>query len=243
MYQMTHAARQGWRNLTDAQSVVVVDNGAVIERLGSQADRRVTELVELGRDREAAHLGALTQGELMHPLAQLDELGPLLGGVVSAITPAELDNKTPCAEFTVRGVLEHMIGGATQFAAAFRGQTPAAPDLSDVLGSFGPALGALGEAMHSVGALDRDVEAPFGTVPGETFARFVVLDGLVHGWDLATATGQSYEPSDELVGAVEAFGQTAIPPLRDGVTFGAEIAPAASATPIERLAALTGRQR
>lgn len=203
---------------------------------------RITKLVELGRDREAADLATQPQGEPVDALTQLDELGPLLGGVVGGISPDQLDNPTPCGEFTVRGVLEHMIGGATMFAAAFRGEEPGVPDTSDVLASFGPTLGSLAEAMHSAGALDRTVNAPFGAVPGDTFARFVVLDGLVHGWDMATATGQAYAPSDALVGAVTEFASNAIPPLRDGVTFGAEVEPSPDATPIERLVALTGRQ-
>ena len=49
----------------------------------------------------------------MDPLTQLEQLGPHLGGVVAGITPDQLDNPTPCDDFTVRGVLEHMIGGAT----------------------------------------------------------------------------------------------------------------------------------
>ena len=148
----------------------------------------------------------------MDPLTQLDQLGPHLGGVVAGITPDQLDRPTPCADFTVRGVLEHMIGGATVFAAAYRGEAPAEPDLSDPLGGFGPALGDLVAAISAPGALDRTVAAPFGEVPGETFARFVVLDGLVHGWDLATATGQPYDPPDELVAAVDAFARQAARP-------------------------------
>ncbi len=65
----------------------------------------------------------------MDVLAQLDELGPLLAGVVGGIRPDQLDNATPCAEFAVRGVLEHMIGGATAFTAAFGGE-PATVDPS-----------------------------------------------------------------------------------------------------------------
>ncbi len=178
----------------------------------------------------------------MDVLIQLNELGPLLGGVVGGISSDQLDNKTPCDEFTVRGVLEHMIGGATMFAAAFRGEAPGEPDMSDVLAGFGPALGELAGSIQAPGALDRTVAAPFGDVPGETFARFVVLDGLVHGWDLAMATGQTYLPSDDLVSSVSEFATDAVAPLRDGVTFGAEVEAPASATPIERLAALTGRQ-
>jgi uncharacterized protein (TIGR03086 family) len=178
----------------------------------------------------------------MDVLTQLDELGPLLAAVVGAITPDQLDHPTPCANFTVRGVLEHMIGGATAFAAAFRGDAPGAADTSDVLAGFGPALTNLAASIQQPGALDRTIAAPFGEVPGDTFARFVVLDGLVHGWDLSTATGQLYEPTDALVADVMTFAEAAIPPLRDGDSFADAVDPPASATPIERLAALTGRQ-
>ena len=95
------------------------------------------QLLLHGRDREAAELAARhlqdvrpthrppTRGDItMGPLEQLDQLEPLLGQVASGITPDDLDSPTPCANFTVRGVLGHMIGGATQFAAAFRGEVP-----------------------------------------------------------------------------------------------------------------------
>ena len=178
----------------------------------------------------------------MDVLSQLDELGPLLAGVVGGISPAQLDNPTPCSAFTVQGVLEHMIGGATMFAAGFRGVEPSPPDTADVLAGFGPALSGLAEAMHEPGALERTIQAPFGEVPGETFARFVVLDGLVHGFDLATATGQAYEPPDALVAEVEAFARQALTQMRDGDAFAEPVEPPTSATPIERLAAFTGRR-
>jgi uncharacterized protein (TIGR03086 family) len=161
---------------------------------------------------------------------------------VGGIRADQLDNPTPCAKFTVRGVLEHMIGGATMFTAAFRGAEPSQPDTTDVLAAFGPALTGLAEAMHAPGALDRTIHSPFGEVPGATFARFVVLDGLVHGWDLAMATGQAYEPPASLVAEAEAFANQAIEPLRDGDTFGPAVEPPPSASPIQRLAAFTGRQ-
>ena len=178
----------------------------------------------------------------MDPLTQLEQLGPHLGGVVAGIRPDQLDGPTPCDDYTVRGVLEHMVGGATAFAAAYRGTTPAEPDLHDPLGSFGEVLGDLVAAVSAPGALDQTVQAPFGAVPGETFARFVVLDGLVHGWDMATATGQAYDPPAGLVAAVDAFARQALDALRDGQTFAAAVEPDADATPIERLVAYTGRR-
>jgi uncharacterized protein (TIGR03086 family) len=213
----------------------------------------VAALIELGRDREAAELAVAesrviddarcqTGGGRMEVLDQLDELGPLLGTVVGGIRADQLDDPTPCGKFSVQGVLDHMIGGATAFAAAFRGVDPTEPHIGDVLAAFGPALSGLADAMHSPGALKRTVEAPFGEVSGTTFARFVVLDGLVHGWDLATATGQSYEPSAALVAEADAFARQAVEPLRDGDTFGPAVTPPTDATPIERLVAFTGRR-
>jgi uncharacterized protein (TIGR03086 family) len=238
-----------WGILRKQGEWVAGDNRAV-----ANLDRRVTELIEAGRDREAAELGArgvLTPaaaasphpiGGSMDPLSQLDQLAPLLAGVVGGISPGQLDRPTPCAEFTVKGVLDHMIGGATTFAAAYRGETPTEPDLADVLAGFGPTLADLGAAISAPGALDRTVAASFGEVSGETFARFVVLDGLVHGWDLATATGQAYDPPAELVAAADEFAHGMIDALRDGQTFAAAVEPAADASPIERLVAYTGRR-
>jgi uncharacterized protein (TIGR03086 family) len=185
--------------------------------------------------------------DTMGPLEQLDELEPLLGQVASGIAPDDLDAPTPCASFTVRGVLGHMIGGATQFAAEFRGDPAPAivGDLdqgADVVARAGSSLGGLMGAIRSPGALERTITTPFGEMPGDAFARFLVLDGLVHGWDIATATGQAYEPSDALVAEADAFARQAIAPtMRDGDTFAAATEPPAGATPIERLAAFTGR--
>ena len=177
----------------------------------------------------------------MDVLQQLDLTGAALGGVVSNITPDQLDNPTPCARFTVRGVLEHMIGGATMFTAAFRNEEPGSPDLADPLAAFGPCLGALVGAIHEPGALDRTLAAPWGEVSGADFAQFIVLDGTVHGYDMATATGQAYAPDDALVEHLIAFAGVALAGMRDGETFAEATQPPAGATPIQRLAALTGR--
>jgi uncharacterized protein (TIGR03086 family) len=213
------------------------------------AEQRVTRLLELGLDREAAragaawHGGTTTTGGPVEALDQLDELAPALGGVIGGIGDDQLDIPTACANFAVRGVLEHMLGGATAFAAGFRGETPSAPDTTAPLpAAVGAALGDLVAAMHEPGALDGTIEAPFGVVPRDTFARFVVLDGLVHGWDLATATGQPYDPPAALVAEVEAFARGTLDPLRDGDTFAAATEAPADATPIERLVAYTGRR-
>lgn len=222
---------------------------------GDDRSQDVSSLITAGRDREAAQRGAGLDdatggatrlpdpdGGPMEPLAQFAQLGPVLGDVIAGIRPDQLDAPTPCADYTVRGVLEHMIGGATMFAAAYRGEAPTEPDRRDPIPAIQGALGDLAQAISAPGALDRTIAAPFGDIDGESFARFVVLDGLVHGWDMAVATGQRYEPPDELVAAADGFARQALDPLRDGQTFADAVEPAPDATPIERLAAYTGRR-
>jgi len=139
-------------------------------------------------------------------------------------------------------VLEHMVGGATMFAAAFRGTEPPDSLPVDAVAAFPTAMDGLLDAVKSPGALDRTIHAPFGEVPGETFARFVALDGLVHGWDIATSTGRPYEPAADVVAAVDAFAREAIgDAFRDGDTFAAATEPPPGASPVEQLAAFTGR--
>lgn len=178
----------------------------------------------------------------MDPIAQLDVIVPILNKLVAGLDEADLASSTPCDEFDVRGVLQHMVGGATMFAAAFRGTTPGAPPDGDVVAAFPVAMADLGAAINSPGALERTIDAPFGQVPGETFARFVALDGLVHGWDIATATGQPYDPPADVVAAVDAFARQAIADgMRDGQTFKAAVEPPAGVPPVARIAAFTGR--
>ncbi len=177
----------------------------------SDTHRAVTELIQVGRDREAVHLGASihepANGGAMDPLTQLAQLGPLRAGIAGGITPDQLDRPTPCAEVTVRGVLEHMIGGATAFAPADRGEISTKADTTDVLATFGPAL-----------------------------------DGLVHAWDFATATGQAHNPPNELVTEGDAFVHQTLDPLGDGRTLGPAVEPPPDASPIEWFAAYTGRR-
>src|SRR5688500_17919574 len=112
----------------------------------------VARLIQHGRDREAAELGseqlARTTGDVpMDAISQLDVVFPLLDGLVTSLDDDQLDRPTPCANFTVRQVLEHMIGGGTMFAAAFRGETAPAADMpSDVIGAFPKAMANLHDA-------------------------------------------------------------------------------------------------
>ena len=183
----------------------------------------------------------------MTPVEQLEQIIPALTGVVDRIHFAQLEAPTACAEFDVHGVIDHMIVGAGTFAPMFRGE--AAPEVTApfVYGlvpaaEFTDTMDQLLAAVRSPGALDRTIPSPLGEVSGDTFARFVAFDALIHGWDLANATGQAWSPSDELVTAVEAFARQAVAPeMRNGQTFKAAVRAPEGASPLERLVAFSGR--
>jgi uncharacterized protein (TIGR03086 family) len=100
----------------------------------------------------------------------------------------------------------------------------------------------LSAALHSPGAQERTISAPFGDVPGAMFARYVAFDGIVHGYDLTSATGRPYAPADPLVAEIDDFIRTLlVPEMRDGDTFAAATDAPSDATPIQRLVAFSGR--
>ena len=204
-------------------------------------EQTTRDLIAIGRDREAAvrALGGTVDG-----VQQLDQIAPILGEIVGNITEADLTRPTPCAKFAVADVLEHMIGGASAFAPGFRGDgmDPNPPTEGDVFARWNAAMATLIAAVHTDGAQDNKISSPFGEVTGAYFARYVALDGITHAWDLAVATGQSFDPPAGLVEEIDAFARELLgPDLRDGDTFAPATEPPVEATPIERLVAFTGR--
>lgn len=181
---------------------------------------------------------------------QLAVIVPMLKHVGAGIRPEQLGGTTPCATFTVSGVLAHMTGLASAYAPAFRGDPPPPPSNDDTPSvsddnltvRFQVAMDELLDAVQSPGALQRTIDTPFGPMPGSTFARLVAFDGLIHGWDLASSTQQAWEPPDDVVAEVDAFARQAIAPeMRDGDTFAQETHAASDATPLLRLVAFSGR--
>ena len=188
----------------------------------------------------------------MEPTEQLAVILPTIVDIVDRIDADQLGAPTPCANFDVQGVLDHLIAGASTFVPAFRGETtgdapgpgahPSTPPGQVPVTEFASVMSDLLDAVNSPGAMDRMIDAPFGTVPGSVFARFVAYDGLIHGWDLATSTGQTYTLPDELVGEVSAFAHEALgPDMRDGDTFAAATTAPTGAGALVELVAFSGR--
>ena len=183
------------------------------------------------------------------PGAQLGVIVPNLGALVATVTPADLGLSTPCASWTTRDLLNHLVGGAVMHAEAFGGApvrdiSGRMPDAigEDPLAAFQAAAGQFGEAVAQPGAMDRVLELPYGAMTGPTVLRFLAFDLLVHSWDLATTLGRDVEVDDALVAEVDAFAHRVLDTWpRDDVNFSAAVPAPEGATPLEALAAYAGR--
>ena len=130
-------------------------------------------------------------------LAQaLDATGQLVAGV----RDEQWLNPTPCPDWNVRDLVSHIIGGNRMFAGILRGERPGASGGGpaqvlaqpgrDLLGDYREAASELLAAFSRPGVLEEMFTVPFGTVPGGVALHLRISELLVHGWDLARATGQ-----------------------------------------------------
>jgi uncharacterized protein (TIGR03086 family) len=183
----------------------------------------------------------------MKPTEQLSHILPTLSAMVDRIQVTQMEQPTPCTKFSVHDVIDHMIVLGGSFSYWFRGEQ--APELKapDVYGSvpaseFRAVMDDLLDAARSPGAMERTISAPVGEMPGSTFAQFVAFDGLIHGWDLASATGLAYELPAAVIASVDEFARrTLTAEMRDGDTFKAATTAPDDASQLERLVAFSGR--
>ncbi|WP_432166753.1 TIGR03086 family metal-binding protein [Streptomyces sp. bgisy031] len=169
--------------------------------------------------------------------------------VVRALPDSRLEAATPCAEFDVKALVNHLFQVMEQF------QRLAAKQDSDFTRSVdrvaeGPDWRErFGEEAHKLVAAWSAPGAEEGTtgamnMPAATVGSMVLLDLTVHLWDLARATGQEYVPEGEADAVVERLAGTVAelaPTARSMGVFGEAAPEPAGATAFERLLAATGR--
>jgi len=170
------------------------------------------------------------------------------GHIVAGVRPEHLSLPTPCRDWDVRLLLNHIIGGNEMFAEVARGGTADAtgemedhthPDPgTNYLASAESVFGAWAEP----GAMERRCRMPFGEIPAPAAVSIHFLDIVVHGWDLARATGQDTAIDADLAAeALDISHGFLSPELRAVGAFGPEI-PASTDDPLhDRLVAFMGR--
>ncbi len=170
---------------------------------------------------------------------------------VERVTPEHYQLPTPCAEWDVRALINHLLGAVLLGQALFSDTTPQVnvgpgglPDRDlpgqDPVKAYRVATEGLLSAA-SGDALERPHQTPLGEMPGAALAGFITMDLVVHGWDLAKATGQAPVLEPELAEKVFAFAKGFFTDDNRAPRIGPEVPVPAEADPTARLVAFLGR--
>ncbi|WP_043263776.1 TIGR03086 family metal-binding protein [Streptomyces sp. CT34] len=171
-----------------------------------------------------------------------------VGALVATVRPADLRRPTPCADWTVRELLDHMVW-ENLMAASIAAGSPRGDHTADHLGD-GPFdhIAAFEESARTARAVFTDsgmLHRTFGPyeAPGGLLVQQVTVELLAHGWDLARSLGAPTDLAPEAAGEVlEAarliYGSA---PRTEGSSFAPERAAPPGATAADRLAAYLGR--
>ncbi|MEU6977604.1 MULTISPECIES: TIGR03086 family metal-binding protein [unclassified Streptomyces] len=190
----------------------------------------------------------------MTPSTDLD-LGPqalIVARLAAGVPEARLAHRTPCPEYAVTDLLAHLAGLSVAFRDAARkdlGPSTAVPP-----GSTRPILPAdwrtelplvlseLAEAWRDPDAWTGLTRAGGVDLPGEVAGMVAADELVIHGWDLARATGQDYAPDPAALHASHAFLLASAEEGDDGGGIFGPVVPVPERAPLlDRTVGLSGR--
>jgi len=156
---------------------------------------------------------------------------------IASVRPGQEHLPTPCTDLDVARIVDHLVGWANSFATRLTGGSVTG-DPNDYRVGDNPATEFRQAAQTIVGAYreggEQSQKLPVG---------FILMEFLVHGWDLATATGSSVRFQPAAADLALATGRQMLKPeyRGPGKTFGYEVEVSDDAGPVDRLVAFLGR--
>jgi len=180
----------------------------------------------------------------MDPLVAHQRAQDAFAALLANVSPDQLGAPTPCSEWTINDLIEHVIG-RNEYVGQRAGrnqEAPVRPD--DTVAAHRAAADAAQHVFAGPDGMAAMFKVPFGEVPGAIFIAMRTTDVLTHAWDLAAATNQSTDLDAELateqLAAVRAF---VVPEFRGpGKPFGDEQPCSSDRAPADQLAAFLGRK-
>ncbi len=177
-----------------------------------------------------------------------------LATLVRGVRDDQLAGSTPCPDYTVADLLDHIAGLSLAFRCAAVKERPPGDGAPDVDGSrleegwrelIAGRLDALAAAWRQPGAFDGITQAGPVEMPADAAALVALDEVVVHGWDLARSLGREYDADPAAVATCRSFVDSFEPPAGgaadDGGLFGPPIAVPDDASDLDRLIGATGR--
>lgn len=151
-------------------------------------------------------------------VAMFDRAVQATGGVITGISLEQLDGPTPCTEWSVRDLLNHLIGQYEAVATGATGEVLKEErdyTTEDHVAAYYAASVRARDAVAAPGALEKKFAMPWGETPGQMVLGLVIADTAVHGTDLAKATGQAIAVGDDVAEAVHGMTLKMLQPSGD----------------------------
>ncbi|MFR0351759.1 TIGR03086 family metal-binding protein [Streptomyces sediminimaris] len=182
------------------------------------------------------------------------DLGPqtqVVASLAEGVREEHMVGPTPCPDYPVRALLAHILGLAVAFRDAARKDLGGTTDTSPQAGlpELGPgwreelpkALDELAEAWRDPAARTGMTRAGGVDLPGAVAAAVATDELVIHGWDLARATGQEYTPDPAALRASHDFLRAAAGDPARGRIFGPIVPVPPGAALLDRAVGLSGR--
>jgi uncharacterized protein (TIGR03086 family) len=171
------------------------------------------------------------------------------GRIVRGVPADRWHAATPCADWDARALVNHLVSGnlwAAELAAGGTIEGVGTRLDGDLLGSdpapaYADSAAAAAAAFRRSWALEAPCAVSYGPVPGSVYAGHRFLDVLVHGWDLAVATGQDCTLDPQLMQACRQVIEPQLEAFRSAGALGPQVAVPADAGAQTRFLALLGR--
>ncbi|WP_406297799.1 TIGR03086 family metal-binding protein [Embleya sp. NBC_00888] len=170
--------------------------------------------------------------------------------IAHGVPPEPTDGPTPCGEYDTRALINHWVVFTSHGMEhrALRTTLPeemttrdfvAEPDWADAYAAqLGRAVAAWADPQVWEGEIDF---GGGGTMPATEIAEMLLLESVLHGWDVARATGQDYRASVELGEAIEGIVTKYAQMYREYAGFAEPAAVAEDASAFERALGASGR--
>jgi uncharacterized protein (TIGR03086 family) len=169
--------------------------------------------------------------------------------VMEAVRPDQWSGATPCTEWNVRDIANHIIGENLWAVELLQGKTIADVgnrldgDLTgaDPAAAYAASVTSASAACTAPGAMEATCHLSFGDYSGADYVAQLFMDSLIHGWDIARATGQDTRLDPELVRACLPIAELLTTQFRSAGVFGENLSVDPEADAQTRLLALVGR--
>jgi uncharacterized protein (TIGR03086 family) len=169
-----------------------------------------------------------------------DTLG-VLQQVVHTIAADDMTRQTPCTEFDVTQLTQHLLNSITVIGGAVDAELPPRDETDSVERQIVAAARPALDAWHRHG-LGGMVMAGPNEAPAAVMAGVLSIEFLVHAWDYAMATGRDVDAADSLAEYVLGLAREIITPEgRANVGFHQPVDVPADASALDKLIGFTGR--